>query len=267
MSEIIESLVSEAIAASENQAPEAVTETPQEVTETPEEPPVEAPRDDSFPKKAVNAISRRDKMIGKLRAELAAERAKSAAPQKSEPVNGVSPTLPNGEPNPDFYQTYDELNKARIQYEAGKTAQQIKIEQKESFLQEVEDEHWQEREAVADAAAAELVKTTPEFAAVIQQNAQVIQSASLEVRQLILDADNPALALFNLVKEGKFAQLSQMPLARAAMEVGRASALAISPPKTKAPAPLPASRGSVPATKPLEKYTHEEAHALLTKRN
>lgn len=261
----IESVIGEAMASAvetpvtEAQLPPETpnTEPPAEDAAEPEAP--EAPKEEMFPKKAVNAISRRDKMIGKLRAELAAERAKNANPQKSEPVNGVSPTLPSGEPNPEFYQTYDELNQARIEYSADKKVQQFKVEQKENQLTELESEYWSEREAVADAAGEELMKTNPEYAQVIQQNVEIIRNASPEIKQMFLEADNAALALFNLAKEGKLAALASMTPTRAAMEIARAQVQAPPPPKSKAPAPLAASRGSIASTKSVEDMSPEEA--------
>jgi hypothetical protein len=86
-------------------APEAVTEVKPEA-EKPEVKPEE-----QWPKKAVNALSKRERQIGKLRAELEAMRQQNAQyqqPQKPQPKNEV--------PKASDFQDYESYLEAKTEW-------------------------------------------------------------------------------------------------------------------------------------------------------
>lgn len=213
------------------------------------------------------AKARDDRRIGKLTAQKyqamkEAEdlrlRLSNNAPQK--PVNGIQPSLPNGEPNPEFYSSYDELNQARIKYEARKNFAELKGEQQET-AQTLQHREWlDQRGKHLDTQEAAVRKEIPDYDAVQEEYSDVVEELPAQIQQLFLEADNAPLAFYNLAKEGKLEALASMSPTRAAMEIGRAQ-LAFPKPKTKAPAPLPTSRGSVPSGKDPSHMTDAEFNA------
>lgn len=249
--------------------------TDQEVTETADNKP-----DEMFPKKAINALSRRDKQIGKLKAELAAERVKSQQfeqqirPQQPSPKTGDMSVSKTGIPtklDENSFKSWAEFSEARAEeiadYKIDQKLNERDGKQKETIQNQQQQAWISEREQNVAKKAQEFAKAYPEAAAVIDENADLADEFSPEIQKLFLEADNAPLAFYNLAKEGKLEALMGMSPARAAMEIGRAQAQAIAKPKTKAPTPLPASRGSVPAGKSLENLTAREAHKLLSQKD
>lgn len=257
---------------------EVVTEAEptEEATEEPTEPEASKP-EEAFPKKAVNAISRRDRKIGELKARetyaqsrIAELEAKLATqqPQQKLASNGVPLTLPDGSPNPDAYTDYGLYLKDSAKHEFRQEmaeAEKAKAPKEETQPQEnaldPQRQQWiTERSTAIDVQSEEFVKSTPEAAEVFAENEEFITEcaqANPKLLEIFLAADNAPLAFFNLAKEGKLERLITMPLAQAAMEIAKAQ-IATPKPQTKAPAPLPASRGSVASSKPLDDFQPDE---------
>lgn len=235
-----------------NQAFESVETAPVEATVAPIEnevtateegmPEVNTPEDVPFPKKAINALSRRDKQIGKLRAEQAADRAELQRyrEQSTQKVNNA--------PREEDYSTYGEFLKAEILHDVnkGKAEESNQRELAESTAQQ---EQWlservnyvADRERIA-------AQSIPDYTHVINQNAEIIQSLPEHVRLAILEADAPELALYTLAKEGHLYDLADMSERSAMLLIGRAEARgeALSKQRTvsKAPTPLEGLKGS-----------------------
>jgi len=230
--------------------------------------PNEADGDDDrieFPKKALNALSRRDKTIGKLRAELAAARSANpaATPQPQPQPKPQSPAQPpaaqgDGAPKMEDYKNYADYLEARSDWKIEQALASRETKQQEAQQQTTEQKWVTERETAVETQAVEFIKATPDALAVVQENADVIDAFPAHIQRALLEADNAPLAVYNLAKEGKLEALASMSPAKAAMEIGRAQAQAPAKPQSKAPAPLAAARGSVAASKSLESMSGTE---------
>jgi hypothetical protein len=243
------------------QAPKEIPESEVESVEPVE--PAEETKDEPFPKKAINALSRRDKQIGKLRAEreqLAAELEKFRqvpAPNKAPQSNN------NGEPQEKDFTTYHEYIRAINKFDAEQLLNAREGKQEQTRQSQQEREWVAKSEKVVADAAQTFIKENPEAQAIIDEYGDVLDELPPQIKRIFLEAGESApLAVFNLVKAGKIEELGSMSPARAAMEIGRAMTQAVKP-KTKAPTPLPAARGSVPGGKSLEQLTAREAWKLL----
>lgn len=232
----------------------AETNTPEPKAEPAPEP--EDKPEEQFPKKAVNALSRRDKQIGKLRAQLEAERAETAklrqAPAQTKPVN-------TGEPQEKDFTTYHEYIRAVNKYDAQQLLAERDTKNTESRQTE-QNQAWQVKQSEElIGSAKQFIKENPEAQAIVDEYADVLDELPAQIQRIFLEAPDVApRAIFNLAKEGKLESLGEMSFAKAAMEIGRASTQAITKPQTKAPTPLPASRGSVPSGKSLDSMSGDE---------
>lgn len=246
----------------------ATTPATSEPTETPEAEPsepqaAEAKPEEAFPKKAVNAISRRDKQIGKLKAQW--EQAQAEINQLRQQAPQAAPNKPvnEGEPKESDYQNYHDYMRAVQKYDLGQEIAKLHGKQQET-QKTAQDKAWiDQREQAVMQKAQEIAKDNPEIIALIEEHADIADDFSPELQRLFLEADNAPLAFYNLAKEGKLEALASMSLAKAAMEIGRAQTQAPTKPKTKAPTPLPASRGSVPSGKSLDDMSGGEIRSWL----
>lgn len=210
-----------------------------------------------FPKKAVNAISRRDKQIGKLQAQLAAERAELAKYREQQPKTPV-----DNSPKEDAFDNYGEYLKAVARYEAKQELSESTKKQEETQAQ-ARDEAWTlERSQYATERATKAIETIPEYKNLLMEHADVLQSLPPHLEKAFLEADAPELAFYALAKEGRLEALLDMSPSRAAMEIGRAEirgeALSKAKPVTRTPAPIEGIKGVGGAGKSLETMNSTE---------
>lgn len=251
-----EDVINQVIEASNE--PEAPVEAPEETGQPeqnaePKDPPKE--EEAPFPKKAINALSRRDKQIGKLRAEreaylneltkLREEQAKALAPK---------------EPTEEQFESYGEYLKALTKFHA------TQVQPAQPQQPQQPDYRQQQMIAQRDQAIAiksqEAMKAIPDYQSVIQEHAEIADSFPEELQNAFYEAENPGLALYTLAKEGRLYDLVDMTPARAAMEIARAEVrgqqIMSRKPVTNAPAPISAAKGSGPATQRLETMSADE---------
>lgn len=222
------------VIASMNEAEPLVTETP--VKEEPpkvEEPKEAEPKDEAdkgeeetddvpFPKKAVNAISRRDKQLAKMRAEMAslqAEVSKYRQPQ-AQPLKNQN-ILDDGPPKEEDYldKEYGDFLEAKLLY---KIKMEQAVQQKSQQDQQVQTQRqqWVQQREVEISQKVEAHKAEiPDFMQVIEMNADIMDSLPEHIEQAFLEADDAGLAYYNLAKEGKLESLLTMSPYRAAMEI------------------------------------------------
>lgn len=257
-----------------------VTETPKEVElpkEEPKEPEQAESQDDAesaegstdevvFPKKAVNAISRRDKIIAKERAEkaaLLAEVERYRSQLQATPQNNPQPT--NDAPKEDDFENYADYLKADIlhkikQEQAGQEQQNTKRQQ------EIQYQQWEEQRTQEIALKAETHKAEiPDFSQVVEENADYLDVLPPLIQQAFLEADDASLAFYNLAKEGKLEALATMSPYRAAMEIAIAQTKKPQLNKvTNAPNPIKGVQGRGSTTKDISDMSGDE---LLKKLN
>lgn len=242
-----------------------ITPTEEETTEEAVEPKAEATEEVPFPKKAVNAISRRDRKIGELKAREAHAAARIAElearlatqqPQKLA-ANGVPLTLANGEPNPEAYTDWQQYQDDRADWrQAQKQAAQAP-KQPEQAAEPQLSEQYQELIAERQEDLAEGIRTDAEALELFTKHQELVIPEHIGALFLEAEPADAVRAFKVLAKEGKLEALMSMPLAKAALEISRAQ-IVTPKPKTNAPKPLPASRGSVAGEKSLDQMSGAE---------
>ena len=253
--DIIDQVISEAettaIEAPIEDNTEETTEAPtEEVTEDSTEEATEgkteeapATEDTPFPKKAVNALARRDKKISKMQAEHAANLSElhkfREQAQKAEIADA---------PKEDAFDNYGDYLKAVARHEMKQETSAESQKQQEAQFAEKEQAYVAERETYATEKALAAIAEVPEYKQLVIENADVLQSLPPHLERAFLEADEPAYAFLALAKEGALESLSDMSPARAAMEIGKAevrgAAMAQKKEITKAPAPIAQVRGT-----------------------
>lgn len=248
-----DTIIDNAIA--EAPSPDAVVDNAAEVTNTtPKDGDAEAASDEvdvPFPKKAVNAISRRDKQIGKYKAERDALAAKLA--QYEKPTTQV--TQPN-QLDPNKFDNYGEYLKAQGKLEA---ESEYSAKEKQRTEQELAAKNQQLMEPLLQnvrQTADELMKSNPEVTDLLIQNADIVDGYPDAIQQAFLEAKNPALAFAVLAKEGLLEVLATMTPYQASMAIARAedrgAVMFKAKQVTKAPAPMAGAKGTGTLTKSLE---------------
>lgn len=212
--------------------------------------PGEAAQSDDvpFPKKAVNAISRRDKTIGKLRAEnqhyqqrLRELEAGNAIPPHKQVTQGKPPAL--DAPKEEDYDTLGDYLGAVAEHKAEQKLA-AHLEKQRDEQRDAQERAWiAQREDTVVTMAQDFMKNNPDAEALLAEHADLIDGFPEPIARLFLEAENAPLAFYNLAKAGKLEALASMTFAQAAMEIGRAQSTPITKPESKAPAPLPSARG------------------------
>ena len=168
----------------------------------------EAHEDDvPFPKKAINALSRRDKQIGKYRAELAAERAQVAAfKQQIEELSKGRPD-PNKPPEVSQFDNYGNFLLADAKFKAmqelkeqGWTQGQPQTQTPQVSPQEAA---WvEQRETHIAQQANEILAANPEYQQILTENADILDTFPPHIERAFLEADNAAQAFVVRRKAG-----------------------------------------------------------------
>lgn len=219
-------------------------------------------KEDLWPKKAINALSRKDKQLGKARAELFAERQKLS--DLEEKLRGYTETSKKSEgaPQPGNFQTYEEYIEALTDYKLENRLSERDKKSSEQSKQTAEKVRLSEREDHVNENASKAKEAFQDFEAVMQQNASDLGDIAPHVRQAILDADNGAFALYALLKEGTLGDLNEMPNHKVVATITRMEDRAIAMSKnkavSKAPAPMSSNKGTSPGSKSLESLSGDD---------
>lgn len=241
----------------ENTAPEAneaaenvdVNQTPeagQEGAEAPEQPQ-EGDKEESgeFPKKAVNALNRRNKTISKLRAQLRELEEKLAA-QETQPKERT-------QVSPDDYETYGEYLKAEMKAEMEDQLRRQSTEQQKQHLSAQKEQLAQQRDMEIAQQAQELAAKIPDLKQTMQPHIQTLDALPQQIADIFYSLDNAPIAAYVLAKEGKLESLSHVNQAVAAYEIINAhnkglamiaKQSATPPIVSQAPQPMKAAKGT-----------------------
>jgi len=228
----------------------AVNETESQATEANEAPDaVETP----FPKKAVNALSRRDKQIARLRAEVDMLRKYAPQPQvQQQPTNNTPNQQAQGAPREEDFDNYGDYLKATIMHEIKDQLPK----NNQPTPEQLKQAQWvQERETSVAQKASEYIKVTPEFAEMVEEYGDVLDNASPAVERLFLELDDAPAAFYALAKEGMLERVAQMSPQMAASYLTQAEIRGkqmLQQKKTSgAPKPLSAARGTSKSTRDI----------------
>lgn len=234
-----------------------------------EENPVEDGNKDGFepfPKKAKNAIARRDREIAKLKAQM---RTMQTEQQRVVQSQQQSPKQQSdGAPKESDFDNYTDFLRAQILHEVrqemgASTKAQQEATQKQQ--QEAQQQQFiaQKTQDIAKQVQAHS-KTIPDIAEVIDEYSDLLDYMPPEIEQVFFAADDTALAFYNIAKSGKLAEVMQMTPYRAAMEIAKAQMAPI-PTKQTVPPPLPinGAKGTGKATKSITQMSADELMGWL----
>jgi len=230
--------------------------------ESPEDPDAVAEVvDEPFPKKAQNALSRRDKKINRQNAQLADMQKQLDALNANQSQTQEAPKAPVE----DDYDTYGEFLQANTQYEIKKALGEAKADQPEQEQpltpEQAKHQEWEEQRTVAAGEQADkLIDAIPDYEQTIQENMDLMDTCPPEIEQIALGLDNAPLAIYNIAKAGRLEAVMSMPPQLAAIELMNAQNQGYTAPKkvTSAPKPISASKGSGTAKKSLEDMDGDE---------
>lgn len=233
--------------------------------------------EDNFPKKAVNALSRRDKQIGKLRAEKQ-QQAEEARVLKEKlakyEATGTKTDNESKKPNPDDFKTWGEYLDARDEYSQKLAEEKAEKKYLDTQKQQAEEkskaakEAWLgEREQVLNENQTKARKSFADFETVAIDYLTGAEISD-QVKDAFLEVENGAYTLYALAKEGisieDLNEMSNYKLAQtfAQMEM---KGLSLAKPKqaTNAPAPLTSLRGAGNAGKSWDRMSPEEIVAWV----
>lgn len=165
-----------------------------------------------FPKKAINAISRRDKQIGKLRAQVQQyqaelEQLRSLQSQAQQAGNQAD----NG-PDESQYDSAFDYVKALIAHEINKGKEPPKqAEPQQQQQANPEQAQWvAERTAQIQQKAADYAAKIPDFEQLVTEYADVLDAMPNHIEDAALHIQDPPLAFYTLAKEGKLESLYTM---------------------------------------------------------
>jgi hypothetical protein len=175
-------------------------------------------KDEPFPKKAVNAIAKRDKQLAKWRAKYDNLHNEVAELRKLIEGNKAQDAL-----NPDNYDTILDYMLAKAEQNTQEKINETLNKQNKS-QDDGYDAFVEQRTQEIAPIAQKLMKQIPDFAETLDDAADEIDELPRNVQTLLLHADNPPLAAYNLIKEGKLEKLGRMPESLAAAEIIRAQA-------------------------------------------
>lgn len=213
------------------------------------------PEDDMvvFPKKAINALAHRDRKIGKLKAETAALRAELERYTSSQANNQKpSPQQSTNGPREEDYESYGEFLIARAKFELKQEQQGNELKQKEAQTSAQKAQWAAERETEILQKRAEYAKAIPDFESVVNEYADYADDFPEYIVQAFYEADDAAIAFYNLAKQGKLQELSTMSPFKAAMVIAKAQDAPMIQPKVQTPKPMAPARGTGITSKPLD---------------
>ena len=218
--------------------------------------------DDVFPKKAVNAIDRRNKKIVKLKGQN--QEIRNQMRQMEQSYQNLMEA--KAAPQEDDFDNYGDLLDARAkhnieeQFTSRERAQlEAAYNDKQSQLQQIKAQNLTEQ-------VNEVSSAIPDFMEVKTQYDAVLDSFPQEIAEVFLDADNAPLAFYTLAKEGRLEDLAYMQPAHAAIVLAHAQERGRSflnepkkpIPTTKAPKPMTSVKGTGSQSKNLAQMSGDE---------
>lgn len=240
-------------AAPETEIETAASEQPNEQAEQSQD---DAKADDDmvvFPKKAINALAHRDRKIGKLKAETAALRAELERYTSSQATNQKTSSQPTTEgPREEEFDSYGEFLIARAKFELKQEQQGEASKRQQDEVTKQKAQWASEREQFIATKVVEHKKIIPDFETVVNESADIADELPEYIVNAFYEADDGAMAFYNLAKQGKLEELATMSPYKAAMVIARSQDAPVFQPKNPAPKPMAPARGSGVTSKPLD---------------
>lgn len=169
----------------------------------------------------------------------------------------------NNAPKEADFDNYSDYLEARTDWKIEQKLAERENRASESAKTQVITAQKIERIKEIEAAEQEFAKATPEYAALYNEYSDFMGNLPLPVAEALMETENPTLALFALMKEGKLESLEDMTPNKISMEIGKAelrgqSYLSQQNKATNAPTPIQAARGTGVPGKSLADKSVEE---------
>lgn len=221
-----------------------------------------------FPKKAKEAIARRERQINKLRGEYQAlQQQLQQMQQQVQPQQNSR----DGYPREDDFSTFAEYREAVARHEVEskyKTEMQKMQEQYQQQQALAQQQAWlQERTEVVAEKAKEYEAKHPEVAHILNETIDIADTLPPHIQQAFFEADDAPLSWAVLAKEGRLEALADLSPSRAAMEIAKAEIRGrewLKPKTSNAPAPIKANKGTGGFSKQVDQMNPEELEKWLT---
>lgn len=217
-------------------------------------------------KRERNRQSHQNSKLAQLRRENRELKAKSSQPVEQPKTQNTQPTTSTGEPksNDPYYKDKDweEFTRDLVKWkvEQNFTAQNKQTEESKQIEQQASA--FKKGGDAISAKETEFAKQAPDYANLINDNQEFFKGMTPELAQGFLDAENPTLALYALMREGKVDDLYDLSPTKLAAELVRAEIRGESylkqPKVTNAPRPLSPARGNTSGTKDVNDMSVEE---------
>mgnify|MGYP001547769859 CR=1 FL=1 len=190
-----------------------------------------------FPKKAINALNRKNKQINKLRAQMRELEAKlNEQPNVSEAK----------EINSDDFENYGDYINAQVEALVEQKTKQSQADMHKQQLTQQQEYLKAQRDQFIIEQAQEMSQTLTDLPDVWSQNAQTLDSLPEQISDIFYNIENAPAAIYTLAKEGKLESLMYMNPAVAAYEIINAQnkglELFSKPQKRVSQAPTPISK-------------------------
>lgn len=242
-------------------------EVPAESTETEVKPEAKVKPDseltpEQLVKREANRKSHQDSKLARMKRE---NRELREAVSKMQAPQPQAPLIP-GKPLEKDFQNYGEFIRAEARWEAQQEITKAFTERdtkaQEASKTQAFTAQQEKRINQVSAEAAEFAKVNPEYVALYKEHADYMEELPDAVSNALLEAENPNLALFALMKEGMLESLEDLSPYRISMEIGKAELRGESylgqSKATNAPTPIQGAKGFVNASKSLADKSVEE---------
>lgn len=168
---------------------------------------------DDWPTTARTAVRNRDRKIANLYKKLGELEAAQKTVEK-QPETGAAP-------KEDDFDNYGDFLKAQIMHEL-QEKQGAEQQQPEQETNPQMQQYIAQKQMEMAAKAQEYTKNIPDYQEVLAENAEILSALPEHVTHAFLEADDGALAFYNLGKDGGLIELLDMPPVRAAMAIAQA---------------------------------------------
>jgi len=214
-----------------------------------------------IPKKILNAMSHKDRRIGKLTARQ--YEAENTIRQLQEQLAKHQPKEnQSSAPETGKFDNYEDYLKALAEHKVNEKFTESEKKRQSEQTQFQQQRYQQERVAHLEKNDDAARSAFPDFESVFKDNEHIVMEAPEHVKRAFLEAENPAFAFYSLAKEGKLEDMFNMSPYQAVAMIARHEdkALALSKQKqvSKAPPPMAPSKGSSVGSKSVESLSGDD---------
>lgn len=174
-------------------------------------------------------------------------------------------------PDINSFETYEQYTEALLDWKLNtankqKEVESIKAQQENAKV--LENQREQERLRLREAQIAKqtenFMKENPEYVSLVKENAEIFNYISPQAQEVLLKVDNPALAVYALMKEGELESLTEdlspveLSVLIAEAKVRGSSYVKAKPIISNAPKPMKSVKGIVGNSNDLSSMTPEQ---------